>query len=75
MWEDGSRSLREDKGELFHCAADAQKIANYTLAYHPDYPSARAIESRTAEQHVAGNSTPAFDKREVVKSVKLLHRL
>jgi antirestriction protein ArdC len=30
------KKLRQDKRELFHAAADAQKIADYTLAYHPD---------------------------------------
>jgi antirestriction protein ArdC len=31
------KKLREDKRELFHCAADAQKIADWTLRYHPDF--------------------------------------
>ena len=29
--------LREDKRELLRCAADAEKIAEYTLAYHPEF--------------------------------------
>lgn len=31
--------LKNDKRELFHAAADAQKIADYLLAFHPDYAS------------------------------------
>ena len=29
--------LREDKREIFRAAADAQRIADYLLAFHPDY--------------------------------------
>jgi antirestriction protein ArdC len=28
---------RTDKYEMFRCAADAQRIADWTLAYHPEY--------------------------------------
>jgi antirestriction protein ArdC len=31
------KKLKEDKRELLHCAADAQKIADWTIAYHPEY--------------------------------------
>ena len=30
-------SLRSDRKEIFRAAADAQRIADYLLAFHPDY--------------------------------------
>ena len=32
--------LKEDKREIFHAAADAQKIADYILGFHPGYAQA-----------------------------------
>jgi antirestriction protein ArdC len=29
--------LKSDKREIFHASADAQRIADYILAFHPDY--------------------------------------
>jgi antirestriction protein ArdC len=29
--------LRSDRKEIFRAAADAQRIADYLLAFHPDY--------------------------------------
>ena len=34
------RTLREDKREIFRAASDAQKIADYLLAFHPEYAHA-----------------------------------
>lgn len=31
------KKLKEDKREIFRAAADAQRIADYLLAFHPDY--------------------------------------
>lgn len=31
------KKLKEDRRELFKCAADAQKIASYVLALHPEF--------------------------------------
>ena len=31
------KMLREDERELLSCAADAERIAEYTLAYHPSF--------------------------------------
>ena len=39
--------LREDRRELLHCVADAQKIADFVLAMHPDYASRHV--GRTAQ--------------------------
>lgn len=46
-----AKKLREDKREIFRAAADAQKIADYLLAFHPDYatPAAAAPRNRAAE--------------------------
>ncbi|QDJ12265.1 DNA primase traC (plasmid) [Roseomonas mucosa] len=35
-----ARKLKEDKREIFRAAADAQRIADYLLAFHPDYAEA-----------------------------------
>jgi antirestriction protein ArdC len=32
-----AKSLRENKREIFRAAAAAQRIADYLLAFHPDY--------------------------------------
>ena len=29
--------LKEDRREIFHAAAEAQRIADYLLGFHPDY--------------------------------------
>jgi hypothetical protein len=34
------KKLREDKREILRASADAEKIAAYTLAWHPDYAAA-----------------------------------
>ena len=34
--------LRSDRKEIFRTAADAQRIADYLLAFHPDYASGHA---------------------------------
>ena len=35
-----ARKLKEEKREVFRAAADAQRIADYLLAFHPDYAEA-----------------------------------
>ena len=34
--------LRDDKKEIFRAASDAQRIADYLLAFHPDYATGQA---------------------------------
>jgi antirestriction protein ArdC len=51
--ENWLKALRNDKREIFHAAADAQRIADYLLAFHPDY--AQAMASRD-EADVDDNS-------------------
>ena len=43
--------LREDKREIFRAAADAQRIADYLLAFHPDY--AASVEAAPPEDDVS----------------------
>ncbi len=35
-------TLRSDRKEIFRAAADAQRIADYLLAFHPDYANSQA---------------------------------
>jgi antirestriction protein ArdC len=37
--------LKEDKREIFRAAADAQRIADYLLAFHPDYATETADDA------------------------------
>ena len=34
--------LRSDRKEIFRAAADAQRIADYLLAFHPDYANSQS---------------------------------
>ncbi|GAB0120052.1 ArdC family protein [Acidisoma sp. 7E03] len=45
---DWIRKLRDDKREIFRAAADAQRIAGYILAFHPDYAAQRSTSSTEA---------------------------
>ncbi len=40
--------LRSDRKEIFRAAADAQRIADYLLAFHPDYATSQAGPSESA---------------------------
>lgn len=42
------KKLREDKRELLRCAADAEKIAHYTLTYHPGISEIALVPSGRA---------------------------
>jgi antirestriction protein ArdC len=44
-------ALRRDKREIFRAAADAQKIADYLLQFHPDFAAQNSTpdESDRAE--------------------------
>ena len=39
--------LKEDKREIFRAAADAQRIADYLLAFHPDFAAEAADEAES----------------------------
>jgi antirestriction protein ArdC len=40
--------LKEDRREIFHAMAEAQRMADYILGFHPDYAETRS-ESSDAE--------------------------
>src|SRR3954454_13010469 len=50
---DWLKSLRDDKREVFRAAADAQRIADYLLAFHPAYRA----DSRHAEDDCVSERT------------------
>jgi len=52
--------LRSDRKEIFRAAADAQRIADYLLAFHPDYASSQAgsPESAPGADDGTGTDTP-----------------
>jgi len=46
--------LRDDKKEIFRAAADAQRIADFLLAFHPDF-AARSAQRDTSPEGDATN--------------------
>jgi len=40
--------LRSDRKEIFRAAADAQRIADYLLAFHPDYANRQSGKPESA---------------------------
>jgi hypothetical protein len=40
--------LKEDKREIFRAAANAQRIADYLLAFHPDFAATTTDEAESA---------------------------
>ena len=53
------KKLREDKRELFHCAADAQKIANWTLNYHPEYAAKNQPDAQPDRPQASSPKPPS----------------
>lgn len=49
--------LRDDKREIFRAAADAQRIADYLLEFHPDQ-AARLAEERAADDDAETEQQP-----------------
>ena len=54
-------TLRSDRKEIFRAAADAQRIADYLLALHPDYAVRHLAATITAEDAPATGSEPQAD--------------
>jgi antirestriction protein ArdC len=50
------KKLRSDKRELFHAAADAQRIASWTLAYHPDFAPNQKANKQPDRPALTGSS-------------------
>jgi antirestriction protein ArdC len=59
--------LRSDRKEIFRAAADAQRIADYLLALHPDYAVRHQDTMITAEDEVAARSEPQADRSSAAK--------
>lgn len=51
-------NLRDDRKEIFRAAADAQRIADYLLAFHPDYAAREGALATTVADHASGDSVP-----------------
>jgi antirestriction protein ArdC len=54
--------LRSDRKEIFRAAADAQRIADYLLAFHPDWvarDARSASEDDDTEQDSTMSGTPS----------------
>ena len=48
-----AEALKQDKREIFRAAADAQKIADYLLAFHPEYARLAAEQDDDPDQATA----------------------
>jgi antirestriction protein ArdC len=48
--------LRSDRKEIFRAAADAQRIADYLLAFHPDYANSQAGSPESVPSAGDGNA-------------------
>jgi len=48
--------LRSDRKEIFRAAADAQRIADYLLAFHPDYATSEAGPRESVSSADAGDA-------------------
>jgi antirestriction protein ArdC len=57
------KKLRDDKREIFHAAADAQRIADFALSFHPDYVANFNAE-REREPGLSGLPRPSAAKFE-----------
>ena len=54
-------TLRSDRKEIFRAAADAQRIADYLLALHPEYAARHLAATISAEEAPAAGSEPQAD--------------
>ena len=48
-----AKALKDDKREIFRAAADAQRIADWCLNYHPDFAAKMKLESATPDSEEA----------------------
>jgi antirestriction protein ArdC len=51
--------LKQDRREIFHAAAEAQRIADYILGFHPDYAE-KPSESSDVEDEGATSIVPSL---------------
>ena len=61
--------LKQDRREIFHAAAEAQRMAYYILGFHPDYAET-PVEFSDAEDDGATSTAPAprLEKGEAMPS-------
>jgi antirestriction protein ArdC len=60
-------TLRSDRKEIFRAATDAQRIADYLLALHPDYAARHLYTMITAEDTPAATSEPQANSVSAAK--------
>jgi antirestriction protein ArdC len=60
-------TLRSDRNEIFRAAADAQRIADYLLALHPDYAARHLNTTISVEDAAAATSEPQADSGYAAK--------
>ena len=48
--------LKEDRREIFHAMAEAQRMADYILGFHPDYAEAPGKSSDAEDE----GATPTY---------------
>jgi antirestriction protein ArdC len=60
-------TLRADRREIFRAATDAQRIADYLLALHPDYAARHLDAMITAKEAPAARSEPQADSSSAAK--------
>ena len=60
-------TLRSDRKEIFRAATDAQRIADYLLALHPDYAARHLDTTIPAEDPPAATSAPQANSASAAK--------
>ena len=50
--------LKQDRREIFHAAAEAQKMADYILGFHPDYAETPGEPSDAEDQGATSIASP-----------------
>jgi antirestriction protein ArdC len=60
-------TLRSDRKEIFRAAADAQRIADYLLALHPDYAARHLDTMISTEDAAAATSEPQANSASAAK--------
>ena len=50
--------LKQDRREIFHAAAEAQKMADYILGFHPDYAETPSEPSDAEDQGATSIASP-----------------
>jgi len=56
-------NLRADRKEIFRAAAEAQRIADYLLAFHPDYAARHQPITSASEEPPATASDTRANRR------------